>query len=163
VVAEDGREYYAVSNEFDTRAVAANDWLMHNVMKSIDHETFVVTDGEGMPFVRQLFLTDPAAKPRKEIAEDIVNFIGDDSHADLLAWYCAYDHVCLCQLFGKMIDLPDNIPMQTDDIKTLLKRAERKVGHRIQLPRQPAGNHNALEDARWNIVRYNYIMEVLGE
>ena len=162
MVAEDGREFYAVSNEFDTRRVAHDDWLMANVMSSIDHEEFIISDSEGFPMTRDIFVTDPAAMSRDEIARGIEDFIGTDNHAELWAWYCAYDHVCLAQLWGRMLDLPEKVPMHTNDIKTLLKEVERRNGRvGVRLPKQPPGEHNALEDARHNVVRYNYLMELL--
>lgn len=156
MVAEDGREFYAVSNEFDTRRVARDDWLMNNVMSSIEHEQWLVVDADGFPVVRDILVVDPAARSRDEIAQGIVDFIGTDNHAELWAWYGAYDHIALCQLFGKMLDLPDKVPMFTNDLKTLVKLAGN-----VRCPEQPAGNHNALEDAKFNVVRYNYLMDIL--
>lgn len=152
-----GAEFYAVSEEFDTRAVAKHNWLMDNVMTSIEHDQFIVTVAEGFPVVRDIYVTDPARMPRWQIAQGILDFIGTDNNAELWAWYGAYDHVALAQLFGPMVHLPPKVPMFTNDIKTLVKRAGNP-----RLPEQPAGNHNALEDARWNVVRYNYLMEILN-
>jgi hypothetical protein len=67
--------------------------------------------------------------------------------------------VCLAQLFGKMIDLPKMIPMFTNDIRTLVQLAGLQPS---DLPRQPEGLHNALADARWNKVRYDYLMEFMN-
>jgi hypothetical protein len=160
VNADTGEEYYAVSNEFDTRRVARNNWLMENVMNSIDHEQFITYDGRGFPAVRDVFVTDKAAKSRSQIAMDIAHFIGGDRTPEFWAWFSAYDHVCLAQLFGRMIDLPDKIPMYTNDIRTLVDLAGVKPK---ELPRQPEGKHNALTDARMNVVRYNYLMEILSK
>lgn len=158
IVAEDGREYCAVSTQFDTRRVASNWWIMENVMSSIKHDKFVVADFDGAPMVRDIWVTDPAAKDRCQIAYDIWEFCcKDDKETELWAWYSAYDHVCLAQLFGLMIDLPKGMPMTTFDIKQLHKQA----GY-CAMPKQPAGLHNALEDARFNVVRYNYLMSVLN-
>lgn len=154
IVAEDGREYYAVSNEFDTRRVARDNWLMANVMSSIEHDQFVVADFDGMPFVRDIYVTDPAAKSRGEIAGDILNFVRGDNKPEFWAWYSAYDHVCLAQLWGKMINLPSLVPMYTNDIRTLAD-----LYPRDKAPAQPEGNHNALADARWNVVRYNHYLK----
>lgn len=162
IVAENGDEYYGVSNEFDTRAVAKHNWLMDNVMSSIPHEQFVVQDFRGARVVRDLYITDPAAKSRKQIAQDIACFVGGDREAEFWAWYGAYDHVCLAQLWGKMIDLPNMMPMHTDDLKTLVRLAEKKTGGKVFLPKQPDGHHNALADAKQNLVRYNYLMEILN-
>lgn len=153
-----GEEYYAVSNEFDTRRVARNDWLMTNVMNSIDHDQFITYDGDGFPAVRDVYVTDKAAKDRATIARDIADFVGADRRPEFWAWFSAYDHVCLAQLFGKMIDLPDKIPMYTNDIRTLMDLAN--VTHQM-MPKQPEGHHNALDDARHNVVRYNFLMDIL--
>ncbi len=154
---EDGREYYAVSNEFDTRRVASNNWLMDNVMSSIDHDKFVVADFDGSPLVRDIYVTDPAAKTKQEIAAEILDFV-DGTWPDFWAWYGAYDHVCLCQLYGKMIDLPEKFPMFSSDIKQLHKEAGSPA-----MPKQPVGLHNALEDAKMNVVRYDYLRKLLAE
>nr|WP_234899948.1 3'-5' exoribonuclease [Streptomyces filamentosus] len=68
------------------------------------------------------------------------------------AWYGAYDHVVLAQLFGRMIDLPTGIPMWTNDIQQECQR----LGN-PQMPEQPAGIHNALADARHNLVRAQFL------
>lgn len=153
-----GKEYYAVSNEFDTRAVAKNQWLMDNVMTSIRHEQFIVHDFEGKPAVRDIYVTDPAAKSRAEIAADLKDLLIAPGleRPELWAWFGAYDHVCFAQLYGKMIDLPPGMTMRTNDIGTLVDLAG---GARI--PAQPAGHHNALDDARHNVIRYNYLMDLL--
>lgn len=158
VCIDTGEEYYAVSDEFDTRRVAKNDWLMTNVMNSIDHDQFITYDRDGFPAVRDIHVTDRAAKSKNQIAMDIAHFVGGDRAPEFWAWFSAYDHVCLAQLFGKMIDLPDKIPMYTNDIRTLMDLTKTKHS---QMPKQPEGHHNALADARMNVVRYNYLMNIL--
>lgn len=171
IYAEDGREYYAVSNEFDTRRVARHGWLMENVMTSIAHEQFIVYDFEGKPAVQDIFVTDPAARCRDQIKTGISYFLSEGLEGDpvigsfqnkpeLWAWCGAYDHVCLAQLWGPMIDMPRNLPFWTDDIRTLLRMAGIEPS---DCPRQPEGLHNALSDARWNKVRYDFVMEKLSE
>lgn len=149
---ETGREYYAVSNEFDTRRVAQDWWLMQNVMNSIEHESFVVADFDGAPVLRDFYVTDKNAKSRNQIALEIEDFVNGDKEAEFWAWYSAYDHVALAQLWGRMIDLPKRIPMYTCDIKQEHKR----VGFPL-MPKQPSGKHNALDDARFNVARWEHI------
>lgn len=161
IVAEDGREYYAVNAECDTDRIVNNKWLMDHVMSSIKHDTYIASTPQGFPIRRWMYITDPAAKPKSWIARNITDLVGGDRDAEFWAWYGAYDHVCLAQLWGKMIDLPNMIPMVTDDIKTLAKEAKRKTGSEPRFPSQPAGHHNALDDARWNVVRYNYVRNIL--
>lgn len=153
-----GAEYYAVSNEFNTERVMNNWWLMENVMSSIDHD-LVMSTGQLRPVA--MYITDEAAKSRNQIAQDIVDFIGDDPDPELYAWYSSYDHVCLAQLWGRMIDLPEKMPMYTNDLKTLVKEIKRKKGRGPDMPHQPSGKHNALDDARFNVVRYNYLRSIL--
>lgn len=160
VYAEDGREYYAVSNEFDTRRVAQNDWLMNNVMPSIAHDKFIVYDFKGAPAVRDIYITDKAALSKQRIGWDIVDFVGGDDNIEFWAWCGAYDHVCLAQLFGKMVDMPRRIPFHTDDLRTLVRLAGIQPS---MVPKQPEGLHNALADARWNKNRYDFLMGLLKE
>lgn len=51
-----------------------------------------------------------------------------------------------------MIDLPTGIPMWTNDIQQECQR----LGN-PQMPEQPAGIHNALADARHNLVRAQFL------
>jgi hypothetical protein len=149
MVCEDGREFYAVSNQFDTNRVMKDVWLMANVMSSIDHVVIGVDEYE-TPI--SLLVTDVNAFPRSVIRDKLVEFIGNDPFPQFWAWYGAYDHVAYAQLFGKMIDLPKNFPMFTCDIKQ--KAVE--MGSPT-MPRQSEGLHNALDDARQNMVRYEFL------
>lgn len=154
-VREDGKELYFVLNSFDTLAVARHGWLMANVMPSIGHEeiTNYVT-GMGTP-VKDLVLTDENLVSRTEARQLVLDYVAD-IWPEFWAWYGAYDHVALASLFGRMIDLPKRIPMMTHDLKTLHKRAGKP-----DMPKQPRGLHNALDDARFNVVRYEFLMKLL--
>ena len=91
-------------------------------------------------------------KSRKQIKADVIAFIGADK-PELWAYYADYDHVVLCQLFGRMIDLPENFPMYTRDIKQL---CDDKGNPR--LPEQGSSEHNALADAKWTAEAYEFLM-----
>lgn len=155
IFAEDGREFYAVYDDFDTRAVAQNGWLMKNVMSSIKHDKFVVADFEGMSMTRDVFVTDPAKMRRGQVAAGINNFTSGDNDIEFWNWYGAYDHVVLCQTFGTMMDLTERYPKWSNDIKQLHK----EKGY-PKMPEQPAGLHNALADAKFNQVRYDYLVNL---
>lgn len=154
IVAGDGREFYAVSNEFDTWRVSCDPWLMENVMSSIDHKPNTVAYAKSDKYKVGFTITDPAAMSRKEIAAGIRGFMAG-TKPELWAWYGAYDHVALAQLWGKMINLPDDIPKYTHDIKTFWKFASEPV-----MPKQPEGTHNALADARHNRERFNFLVDL---
>ena len=63
---------------------------------------------------------------------------------EIWADYGSYDWVAVCQLFGKMIYLPDGMPMYINDIQ---QEARRLGMSENGLPEQETGAHNALEDA----------------
>lgn len=131
IVREDGREYYAVSEDADhTRA---NQWVRDNVLAQLP-----------LPI-------HPAWRPRRQIAHDIVDFVGS-TKPEFWAYYAAYDHVALAQLFGPMIGLPPNLPMHCMD----LKQYAVMLGN-PKLPTQKKGLHSALQDARWNRDIYNWL------
>lgn len=153
MVREDGTELYAVSSEFDVFKLQANPWLVDNVWSSLPtykHPgTLRCHCGPG-----HLDLGDPAVRPREQIARMVAKFILDTPDPQLWAYYSAYDHVALAQLWGPMINLPDGIPMQSDDLVTAAKLAGLSVD---SLPKQADGHHNALADARHNRVMADYI------
>ena len=90
VVAEDGREYYAVSTEFDPER--AGSWVRANVLPKLP------------PPASQLW------RSRRQIRADLEKFLGvsdgERRPIELWAWVAAYDHVALCQLWGPMTALP---------------------------------------------------------
>ena len=74
---------------------------------------------------------------------------------ELWAWIGAYDHVAVCQLWGDMTRLPRKIPRFTRELKQYWEMAGEP-----RLPRQDDGRHDALADARHNLVRYRAIANV---
>lgn len=144
MVTDDGRQYYAVNRDMPIRRIRKHDWLMKNVVPSLPKG-----QGDRRNHVPKSWLfdyADPTVKPHATIAADVRRFIQDTINPQLWAWYGAYDHVALAQLFGRMIDLPTGVPMWTNDLR---QEAERLGNPR--LPEQPGGVHNALADARHNL------------
>jgi hypothetical protein len=139
IVAEDGREYYAVNRDAPWKRIKKNGWLMANVVPSLPRlhgDARNIWPGQLVDF------DDPRVKRCGDIANEVGDFLradGDDGR-ELWAYYGAYDHVVLCQLWGPMIMLPEGVPMFTHDIMQLAAGRE--------LPQQPDGVHNALADAR---------------
>lgn len=159
--ADDGREYYAVNALLASRSrkgrslrrrIRKNVWLMENVVPHLPQP-----HGDWRLHMPQSWLFnyhDPAVKPMEQIADEVKAFIvGTDPdelpYVDLWANYGAYDHVCLAQLWGRMIDLPEGVPMFTNDIQ---QEARRQGLSWKDLPKQESGEHNALADARHNQV-----------
>lgn len=166
MVREDGAEYYAVSSEFNLKRLVKHDWLMANVWPSLpqirgDRRMDILATARPRWLVssarqtRRLFdYEHPAVKPRERIAEEVSAFILGQADPQLWAWYGAYDHVALAQLFGQMIDLPMGVPMHTNDLKQECVR----LGD-PRVPEQASGQHNALADARHNKVIAEFLRE----
>jgi 3'-5' exoribonuclease Rv2179c-like domain len=87
------------------------------------------------------------------IIEEVRRFITDRGEdVQLWAYYGAYDHVILAQLFGSMGELPAGVPMYTHDLQQLHEEHPE-----VALPPEPARPHHAMEDARWVQEAYNRI------
>ncbi len=140
IVAEDGRQYYAISNEFNEKD--ADEWVKKNVIANIRQPFFAGRDnGEA---VYDLGAILGATKSNKEIAYDIFRFIhepvikkwddkisfaeeivasaykqGEADH-EFYGYFADYDWVLFCSLFGRMIDLPKGFPMYCRDLKQML-------------------------------------------
>ena len=133
VVGDDGREYYAVSTEFDPDR--AGSWVRANVLPKLPSPSSQVW------------------RTRRRIRDDLLEFLTADSGpVELWAWTGAYDHVVLCQLWGPMTELPRAIPRYTRELRQLWKRrapdVARPAGRRA---RRPA-------DARHNLAKWRSIV-----
>jgi len=132
IVAEDGREYYAVVDPIELELYLADDWVRENVIKYLDFSM---------------------GKRRKTIAKEIIEFAGEQP--SWIGYYSDYDWVVLCQLFGRMVDLPTGWPMYCLDLKQMtmdfgnpkLPELEDKI------------EHHALWDAREMKFRYEWLMK----
>lgn len=147
VVAEDGREFYAVWD--DALEVCRKSlWLWSNVapylpLQMHDHPELDRESG----FVMS----------RDTIREDLHKFLSYDNKPELWGWFVAYDHLCLSQIWGKMNDVPAPIPQFSNDIRSLVSWYGIK-----KYPAQTSGHHNALADARHNKVVFDYIKKEIG-
>lgn len=173
IVAEDGSEYYAVNSEMPWDRIKGREWLVRNVVPSLplDDRNAIErwlkhpTNSYPKPGLDLLSLdvTNVHVKPRQVIANEVAQFLRGPVEpwwpVELWAWYGAYDHVALAQLFGPMIQLPDGLPMWTNDL--------RQVVHHLgvdpdSLPQQQTGLHNALADARHLRVMHQHVSALLA-
>ncbi|MBM7367093.1 polyadenylate-specific 3'-exoribonuclease AS [Gordonia hydrophobica] len=139
VVAEDGREFYAVSTEFDP--TRAGDWVRTNVLDKLPSPA------------------DKAWRSRRAIRESLFEFLTEPGdRVELWAWVGAYDHVVLCQLWGDMTQLPREMPRYTRELRQLWEMS----GH-PELPAAPKNAHDALADARHNLVKWQAIGSSRGD
>jgi hypothetical protein len=140
MVDDRGRELYAVNRNAPWARIATHPWLMANVVPSLPQEAVTGADYNAAG----VDLAHPDVMDRADLADAVAEFLRTDGdELELWAWYGAYDHVAVMQLWGPMIDKPDGIPMFTND----LQQEWRRLGSPA-LPEQAAGLHNALADAR---------------
>jgi 3' exoribonuclease, RNase T-like len=157
MVADDGREYYAVASDAPWERIKQNDWLVRNVVPHLPVtgrtalDTYLKAPPTAYPRtpleVLGLDLTDSCVKPKFVIANEVRDFIQATDAIEPALWadYGAYDHVCLAQLWGSMMRLPPGVPMWTHDLR---QEIERLGIADADLPQQTEGVHNALADAR---------------
>jgi hypothetical protein len=181
IVAEDGREYYAISNEY--KWSDASKWVQDNVIIPMYRQE--------APWFKQQFMDEKTfhkytnrSRSNKQIAEEIKHFCNPElflhntAEPDLqfYAYYGDYDWVLFCSLFGTMMELPKSFPMYCIDLKqemdrlanvavSLTQDCSTPLTHEKSLglikngklyPKQE-NEHNALDDARWNFDLYKYL------
>lgn len=156
IVAEDGREYYAICNEFDVDAAWGNEWLKKNVLLSVFEELVSNLDPDTAKYFDEYtwvplgtfdksnlkYLLKRFGKSRSQIADTIKKFVGfpnyypqthymmDMNHTtrpEFYAYYADYDWVVFCWLFGRMIDLPKGFPKYCIDLKQMVDEQVREM------------------------------------
>lgn len=145
LVCEDGREYYAISNEVDVDMIwnMEDDFVLNKVVKPMFNQ-YIKDDWDRWKYISGYSGLDGnftkanlksffkrKGKSNKQIATDIRYFIFDKqidfvnnspifNKADFYAYYADYDWVLFCSLFGRMIDLPMGFPQYCRDLKQML-------------------------------------------
>jgi hypothetical protein len=128
LVCEDGREFYAESNDFNIHH--CDEWVRKNVVDKLGPEKNRIS--------------------REAIKEGLIEFLGKDPI--IWGYYSSYDWVVFAWLFGKMIDLPKGYPMFCRDLQQWWVQLGKPDG--VKSP-DPADAHNALADAKWTFQLYN--------
>ncbi len=140
MVAEDGRELYYEFADAPWKEIENHSWLMENVMPHLN-------------------LTEYTYLPRNVIMNKVYNFLlevyADSGNLELWGWYSAYDHVCLGQLFGRMVNLPHFVPGWTNDIRQEVHRLGNPKVPDLRVPNEMT--HHALDDARVEMRMHNWL------
>lgn len=185
IVDERGDFFYEISNEFDLNwawykndntLAEPNYWIRENILRPIFND-LIKRDYKSVLFEEQFVLENlyvlikEFGKSNEQIKKGIINFIqpSKEDPVDLVGYYSSYDHVVLCWLFGRMIDLPEGMPMYTIDLKQVIDEEGNRLhltmqnfvskSHRTyhdflkEHPGYPKQNkedeHSALHDAIW--------------
>lgn len=237
IVSADGREYYAISKEFNLKeAWNRHDlvinkqypmgpeynkvyWIRENVLKPIFYDLFVkeyslnqevCLDHKSTIEAKMTYswikkLLNKYGKTNKQIAEEVIVFVSKpiyihtteggkhiasidpiNSHPIFYGYYCDYDWVAFCWLFGKMLDLPMGFPMYCRDLKQELDYKLENFNVRntkidsiysVEIEALPinkrfgwiknlhiypkqTNEHNALADAKWNRELYQFLTTI---
>lgn len=182
------KEWHSIDESTQSTRDVKVYWIRENVLKPIFYEW----KGKDINFHEIEFtykefkqLLNKYGKSNKQIAEEVKAFVyytgwecdppvhsyvlNKNGAINLYGYYSAYDHVALCWLFGKMIDLPTGFPMLTIDLKQELERLNETLGYNCDTkgnsyklqehpdyPKQ-ANEHNALSDAIFNKQLHEFI------
>jgi len=142
MVSEDGRSLYL--GNMDADFAKASDWVRENVFPHLP-----LREDLSCKYIPCFW------KSRTDIRNAVLDFCNPHEHGNPEFWgyFADYDWIVLCQLFGRMIDLPQGWPMYCGDVKQLADS--------VQAPKlpEPENAHNALTDARWNRDYYNDIKQ----
>lgn len=148
IINDNGDTFYAEWNDFDY--YKTNDFVLEHVIPNLrmwnidDLTPFISKDGPNIKMYGN----------REFIKSELLKWIGKDK-PKFYAWYASYDWVMLCQIFGTMMDLPDNWPMFVYDVKPLFDQLEYTNSWKKANHPDPSDVHNALADAIWLKDMYN--------
>ena len=130
VVADDGREFYAVSNEFDPSR--ANHFVATTVLPQLEAPG------------------DPVWMSRQEIKDGLLVFVGSTTPRFWSWGGLPYDWMVIAQLFGVDERMPDGWLSTGYDITLLVNRAGFSTDPLDpRLPQHTGAAHHALADAHW--------------
>jgi hypothetical protein len=155
LVCEDGREFYAENLDCDLSK--ANDWVKENVIAHLWRTNKGENRRTGNVFTRAG--GSGSLESHEAITRDVRIFCDPVQYGKPEFWgyYADYDWVVFCQLFGRMIDLPEGFPMYCRDIKQMCD----DLGN-PELPKQDTTEHHALADARWNKQAWEFLCGLRG-
>lgn len=139
LVREDGAEMYAINEECLSN-VMKHPWMSVNVRPGLP----VREDGPYIYEWDRVHPEYPYVMALDAVTQQVHKFLTSTPDVKLWAYYGAYDHVVLCQLFGSMADLPPGIPMFTHELQQLVEQHPDRP-----LPPEPLDAHHAMWDARW--------------
>lgn len=180
IVSGGGKEYYAISKDFNLKEAWQDEWLRSNVLETIHQELCEKVEVYARTYYWKLFepftmrslrnLLKWHGKTNAEIAKEVLYFCSngyfDNTGLDLkeaveyelhgnfkpefYGYYADYDWVVFCWLFGRMLDLPKGFPMYCQDLKQMMDENGLSKKWTEKHCPKPQNEHNALADAHWH-------------
>lgn len=136
--AEDGRELYLISNDFNVNS--CNPWVQRNVI----------------PYLH-IFQPDHVG-PKNSFAEQIELFLCHEDRPEFWGYYSAYDWFLFCRLWGGMLHMPGRFGKACSDLKQLANTLIPGISYKDACPPEST-RHNSVADARWNETLFNFIVD----
>src|SRR5438445_4663261 len=168
IYCEDGRSFYGQSIEFN--CYRPDPWVKEHVLPWLELCPYTSKRGHDSLAILGCQMSDHGFVggscklwdgtkcecpwyQRRQLKEEVQKFINaGKGKPQIYTWFGAYDHVVLCQLFGKMSALPQGWPMYTRDLKYLAD-----ILGNPRIPEQQEGKHHALYDARHLALIYQFL------
>ncbi len=168
-------------------------WIRENVLKPIFEdwkaERILLSDRPEFDYINFKYCIKTIGKTNKQIADEVQEFVNVNkmrsldvqrSNPEFYGYFCDYDWIVFCWLFGNMNALPSGYPMYCVDLKQEMDRIaefwrveKEKIGETYsfehclnilkqfkQYPKQ-TNEHNALSDAMWNFELFKFLQFVI--
>jgi len=150
IASDDERELYMVSSEFD--AGKANDFVRRKVLNHIPGSMKRHTRAQIAQAIKD-FVAIPVF-----VGDLYPEYTREHWMPEWWAYYADYDWVALCQLYGRMIDLPQDFGKYCRDLKQEFDRLN--TDGTLVLPGQKGTNHVAINDARWCQEAHHFLLDL---
>jgi hypothetical protein len=139
LVREDGAYMYAINEECLSN-VMRHPWLATTAVPHLpirSDDTFIFEWNKEHEEYQYVLALD-------RLIAEVLKFITENDKPDLWAYYGAYKHVVLSQLFGSQAERPARMPMFTHELQQLSEERPH-----VLLPAVPENTFHAMADARW--------------
>ena len=155
IVAEDGRTFYR-ETPYSTSTSGANEFVLKNVFPHFIHYNRQCECGGREVRAGEVAVVNCPLRTLQQLRSELVEFFKRDKRVELWGYFCAYDHVAFCQLFGSMSELPSQFPYYTKDIRQF---ADHLGFGKIKVP-QTGSEHSAIDDAQWTMTVYRKLRAI---
>lgn len=139
------QDYFSNFTEFSYQSLRSLISIYGKTRVQIAQEIKAFTAGIWDVTMRMPKFTLPVNTPQE--IEQHIQKLNKGNPPTFYGYYCDYDWVVFCSLFGRMLDLPNGYPMYMRDLKQMLD--ETGTEEWKLKPKNP-NEHHALSDARWN-------------
>jgi hypothetical protein len=139
IVAEDGREFYGVSKDFNEAAHADNEWIEEHVLRKLP------------PPEQRMSL--------KDMREKILDVIEPAETVEFWAKNGSYDNFILCRLFGGMAALRETLRQEKGIERVQFRDSNelrRAYGKADIEPQNEEEAHVAINDVRQERLEFQY-------